>query len=572
MDAFPLFGLLLMMSVRVLFMLICIALTGSMLAGLVSAGPRALPEPARDELPSVVLIGDSTVRNGDASGGNGQWGWGEPFRDFFDTSRLNVVNRAVGGLSSRTYLAFGYWEGTKEHLKPGDFLIIQFGHNDASPINDDQRARGTIRGNGDEVQEIVNQLTGKEEVVHSYGWYLRNYIREAHERGVHPIVCSPVPRKSWNGESVNRATATYARWAREAAAAEGVPFVDLNDIVAERYEEIGQTGVEKLFADKHTHTSLAGARVNAECVVAGLRAVAIKDLVRFLSADGEKVRPARASQVAFVGPRPVLDESPDADEVMRRDTIPTLYIIGDSTVRNGHMDGVGWGEVVGQHFDPTKINIVNRAIGGRSTRSFTREGRWDDVYRELKPGDFVIMQFGHNDGGRVGDIRYKRRPTLPGIGDETQEVRLDDGRVEVVRTYGWYLMRFCAETMSKGATPIVCSPVPHKDNWRDGEFVPDFVEHRKWCGQVAKETGAKFVDLTALIGKRYQQLGEAEVETLFADARTHTNGRGANVNAECLIAGVRSMDALPLRFLVSEREQGERIGDVSAPLVPSRAE
>ncbi|EMI45613.1 rhamnogalacturonan acetylesterase [Rhodopirellula sp. SWK7] len=565
-------GSLLMMSIRVLRLSVCIALAGSMFAGSVSAGLRTLPEPAGDALPSVFLVGDSTVRNGDASGGNGQWGWGEPFRDFFDSSKLNVVNRAVGGLSSRTYLTFGYWEGTKEHLKPGDFLIIQFGHNDASPINDDQRARGTIRGNGDEVEEIVNQMTGKQEVVHSYGWYLRNYIREAREKGVHPIVCSPVPRKSWDGAKVNRATSSYASWAREAAAAEDVPFVDLNDIVAERYEAIGQPGVEELFADKHTHTSMAGARLNAECVVAGLRALAIKDLTRFLTADGEKVSPARANQVAFVDPRPVLDELSDADVAMLRGAIPTLYIIGDSTVRNGHMDGVGWGEVVGQHFDRAKIDVANRAIGGRSTRSFTREGRWDDVYQKLKPGDFVIMQFGHNDGGRVGDIRYKRRPALPGIGDETQDVSLDDGRVEVVRTYGWYLKLFCTETKSKGATPIVCSPVPHKDNWRDGKFVPDFAEHRKWCGQVAKETGAKFVDLTALIGQRYQELGEAEVETLFADARTHTNKKGAEVNAECVVAGLRSIAALPLSLLVSEREQGERVGDVSAPLVSSRAE
>jgi hypothetical protein len=63
-----------------------------------------MPAPAHPDLPTLFLIGDSTVRNGRGDGSNGQWGWGEPLVDHFDSSKINVVNRAVGGLSSRTYL------------------------------------------------------------------------------------------------------------------------------------------------------------------------------------------------------------------------------------------------------------------------------------------------------------------------------------------------------------------------------------------------------------------------------------------------------------------------------------
>src|SRR5215469_8155771 len=82
------------------------------------------------KLPSLLLIGDSTVRNGRGDGANGQWGWGEPLADRFDSAKVNVVNRAVGGLSSRTYLTQGHWERVMAMLKTGDVVVMQFGHND----------------------------------------------------------------------------------------------------------------------------------------------------------------------------------------------------------------------------------------------------------------------------------------------------------------------------------------------------------------------------------------------------------------------------------------------------------
>jgi lysophospholipase L1-like esterase len=97
--------------------------------------------PADPKLPTLFLIGDSTVRNGRGDGANGQWGWGEPLVDRFDTARINVVNRAVGGLSSRTYLTQGHWQRVMAMLKPGDVVMMQFGHNDGGPLDDAARAR-----------------------------------------------------------------------------------------------------------------------------------------------------------------------------------------------------------------------------------------------------------------------------------------------------------------------------------------------------------------------------------------------------------------------------------------------
>jgi lysophospholipase L1-like esterase len=233
-----------------------------------------LPEPADPRLPSIVLIGDSLVRNGGGDGAGGQWGWGDYLGAHFDPAKINVVNRAVGGLSSRTFLTQGHWARALTLIKPGDFVLIQLGHNDSSPLNDNSRARGTIKGTGEETEEIDNILTKQHEVVHSYGWYIRKYVREARAAGATPIVCSLTPRKTWrDGKIVRSGPDGYGGWARQVAEQEGAAFIDVNDLVAARYETLGPEKVDPLFGDPNLHTSKAGAEVNAAIVAAALRAL-----------------------------------------------------------------------------------------------------------------------------------------------------------------------------------------------------------------------------------------------------------------------------------------------------------
>jgi rhamnogalacturonan acetylesterase len=249
--------------------------------------PEAQP-PANPKLPTLFLIGDSTVRTGSKGNGeNGQWGWGAPIAEFFDRSRINVQNRAWGGTSSRTFQTQGFWDKVLADLKPGDYVMMQFGHNDSSPINDRQRARGTIKGAGDETQEIDNLLTGKHEVVHTYGWYIRKFITDAKAKGATAIVCSPIPRDNWREGKVARASNDYAKWAAEAAQAQGAFFLDLNAIIADHYDKLGQEHVSGVFfaPTEHTHTGAAGAQFNAQCVVEGLKALGGCPLAIYLRAD-----------------------------------------------------------------------------------------------------------------------------------------------------------------------------------------------------------------------------------------------------------------------------------------------
>ena len=213
-------------------------------------------------MPTLFLIGDSTLQNGT----RGQRGWGSELGAFVDQSRLRIVNRARGGRSSRTFRTEGLWDTVRAELAAGDTVLMQFGHNDGGALTD-PRNRASLKGTGEETREVGR------ETVHTYGWYLRQYVRGCRERGARPLVCSPVPRNIWKDGRVARASADYGRWARDIAIEEGADFLDLHEIVARRYELEGKPFVAaRCFGPTdHTHTTPLGARLTAECVALGLR-------------------------------------------------------------------------------------------------------------------------------------------------------------------------------------------------------------------------------------------------------------------------------------------------------------
>jgi lysophospholipase L1-like esterase len=478
----------------------------------------AFAQAAAPALPTVFVVGDSTASNTENRG------WGDHLGPYFDAAKVNVVNRARAGRSSRTFQTEGLWDKVLADLKPGDYVLIQFGHNDGGPPDQD-RARGSLPGLGEESKEFT-MPDGHVEVVHTFGWYMRKYISDTRAKGANPVVLSLTVRNIWKDGKVERGSGMFSRWSEQIATAAHVPFVDVTNAVADQYEKLGEEKVKELFSTDHTHTSPAGAQINAATVVAGLKGV-----------DNPLARLARSP-----GQPPLLEPANPA--------LPTLWLIGDSTVRNGRGDGAngqwGWGDMIGRYFDSSKINVVNRAVGGLSSRTFLTAGHWDRVMAELKPGDFVIMQFGHNDAGPLDDTA-RARGTIRGTGEESREI---DNPItqkhEVVYSYGWYLRKFIADARSKGATPMVCSLIPRKI-WKDGKIARNKEDYAGWAEQVAAAEHAPFVDLNELIARRYDALGPEKVEPLFGDPHTHTSRAGAELNAECVVDGLRGLKENPLR-------------------------
>ncbi|WP_340114914.1 rhamnogalacturonan acetylesterase [Maribellus mangrovi] len=470
-----------------------------------------------DEI-TIYTIGDSTVKNGQGDGANGLWGWGDPLVQYFDTSKVSVENHALGGTSSRTYRDKGLWQPVLDKLKPGDYVLMQFGHNDAGPVNDTIRARGTIKGTGEETEEIDNMLTGKHEIVHSYGWYMRQYIREAKEKGAIPIVMSPIPRNDWNDGQVPRNKDSYGGWARKVAEEEGAFFIDLNEKMASEMEKRGEENVtDKLFFSRdHTHTSAKGAVLAASLIAEGLKELDKCKLKNYLLDDPKIKFPVKKK----------------------------VFIIGDSTVANGNDSIVGWGRELWAFMDTSRIEVINKARGGRSSRTYYYEGLWDEVLQKMHAGDFLLIQFGHNDGGHIDQPKY--RGSLKGMGDETQDILRNDTIPETVHSYGWYMGKYITQAKEKGVSVIVLSMIP-RNIWDAGKVQRVDDSYGLWAKQSAEQNGAFFIDLNNVIAEKYEKMGPEKVKTFFPGDHTHTNAKGAELNAKTLAEQIKALRACSLR-------------------------
>jgi rhamnogalacturonan acetylesterase len=218
---------------------------------------------------------------------------------------------------------------------------------------------------------------------------------------------------------------------------------------------------------------------------------------------------------------------------------PTLFIIGDSTVRNNNGEQRGWGSLLPEFFDSAKIAISNQAMAGRSTRTFVKEGRWEKVLGSLKKGDFVMMQFGHNEGSKPDTSRSGYRGVLRGTGEDTVHLTWPDGTMEIVHSYGWYLRKFITEAKSKGAIPIVLSMIP-RNQFKEGKVIRADQNFGRWAKEVASAEAVLFIDLNSITADKYDALGPEIVRTYFRGDHTHTNIEGARLNAASVVDGIRA--------------------------------
>lgn len=481
--------------------------------------------------PVLFLVGNSTMRTGTlGNGNNGQWGWGYFAHEYFDESRITVENHALGGMSSRTFYT-RLWSDVLQGVKPGDWVIIELGHNDNGPF-DSGRARATIKGIGKDSLCVTIQETGEQETVYSYGEYMRRYIKEVKAKGAHPILFSLTPRNAWEDADstiITRVNKTFGLWAKQVAQEQEVPFIDLNEITAQKYETYGKEKVKYMFYLDRIHTSAFGARVNAQSAAQGIRACEGLELA------------------AYLKPEPK-DEVTGAS---RKPGCPVLFTIGDSTVKNKDKeedDMWGWGSLIGQLFNPHKITVENHAMAGRSARTFLDEGRWEKVYQALQPGDFVLIQFGHNDAGEIHT--GKARAELPGAGEDSKLFKMEkDATYQVIYSYGWYLRKFIRDAQEKGAIPIVLSHTP-RNMWDNGDVIRNTRGFGAWTQKAAEDTGAYYIDVNKLSGDKLQKIGYEKglkkVMPYFKNDHTHTSKKGAMLHAKSIAEGLQATDC-PLK-------------------------
>lgn len=467
--------------------------------------------------PTVYIVGDSTVKNGQGDGAGGLWGWGDFIGQFLDSTKIHLENHALGGTSSRTYQNLGLWDSVYNNLNKGDYVLIQFGHNDSGPVNDTVRARGTIKGIGDETEEIENMITKKHEIVHSYGWYIEKVVTDAKSKGAIPIIMSPIPRNIWENGKMPRNKKSYGLWAKQVAEKTGATFVELNDNMATKLEALGESNVTGTYFYKrdHTHTSARGAVMAASSIIEELKKTN-NSIKEFILSNPEIKLPKKKN----------------------------IFLIGDSTMANNHnKNAVGWGVPFPQFCDTTQITVFNKAVGGRSSRSYTFEGKWDAVKQQFQSGNFVIIQFGHNDAGNIDKMKY--RGSLKGMGEETQEVSRDSIS-ETVHTYGWYMRKMIRDTKEKGAIPIVLSLTP-RNEWPNGNVERRTDTYVAWAKEAANLENAFYFDINDIVAKKYEALGKEKVKAFFPQDHTHTNLDGATFVALTVAETLKKPKELGLR-------------------------
>ena len=211
-----------------------------------------------------------------------------------------------------------------------------------------------------------------------------------------------------------------------------------------------------------------------------------------------------------------------------------IFLAGDSTIAIKETKAypeTGWGMPFVYFWDST-ITVVNKAKNGRSTKTFLSEGLWKSIMDDAKEGDYVIIQFGHNDESPEKKERYATPDT-----------------------FKMNLTRFITETREKKATPILLTPVSRRKFDKEGIALPTHEQYTALTKEVAKEQGVLFIDLDEKSKALYQQFGAENSKLLFLQLQagehpnypegktdnTHFNELGARLIAQLVLKELQAI-------------------------------
>lgn len=225
----------------------------------------------------------------------------------------------------------------------------------------------------------------------------------------------------------------------------------------------------------------------------------------------------------------------------------TVFLAGDSTMagkRPEKRPETGWGEFLQQHFDEGHVRVENHAQNGRSTRTFISEGRWQTIVDKLKEGDYVFIQFGHNDSSKEKVDRY----TPPA-------------------DYRANLARFVADVRARKATPVLLTPVMRRRFTKEGVFQDSHGEYPDIVRAVASEMKVALIDMHRRSEKLLTGYGPEESKKLFLQLaagehanypqgvsdNTHFSPRGAEEIAALAVEGIREQKLGLTKYLKKKK-------------------
>ena len=416
----------------------------------------------------IALVGDSTQTN--------NAGYGLGFCANL-TGGVTCINDAKGGASTKTYYQEGYW--AKALADKPDYMLIQFGHND---------------------EESKDHLPRETNLQTEYPVNLKRYVQEARANGIVPVLITPLTRRYYEADGkIHSDLLAHAEAMKKVAAEEHTPLIDLQaDSIAyldTLTEAQGQAlGITKKDAlgntvpDK-THLNYEGSYVFGRMVAVGMA----------------KAAPALAT---FVKPSPAPLPAEGIRSVAILHGAPVrIVLVGDSTVNN---DG-GWGPGFCALMTPN-VECVNQAKNGRSSKSYYDEGLWQTALAQH--GDYILIQFGHND--------------MPGKGPARE--------TDPDTTYAANMRRYIQQARAAVARPVIVTSLSRR-TYRDGKLVQDLTSYANAAKHVAAEEDVPAIDLNAASTKLLETMTQEQADQFDAAAhpdavdkgpdRTHLNATGS---------------------------------------------
>jgi lysophospholipase L1-like esterase len=409
----------------------------------------------------IDLIGDSTQTD--------HAGYGRGFCANL-TAKVDCVNMARGGASTRSFRAQGLWERSLE-TKP-DYMLIQFGHNDVVFNRPPGAAPGGARPAGAPPAGTPSAGAppnggppngvpfGGDRALTNPGDYeanLRQYVTEARAAGIKPILVTPITRQYFEADGKIHSDQTeHCITMRKIAADMNVPLIELQNESIAYLERIGEEAGHKFQITKKdgtgatiydkTHFNWAGSYVFGRMVAVDL-GKAVPELKKYVRSEAAKMPPEgeKAMRIMEGGPAKIV-------------------LVGDSTVATGG----GWGPGFCADFT-AKITCVDVALNGRSSKSFIDEGAWKKALDEK--GDYYLIQFGHND-----------QKTIPAL------------HTDADTTFAANLHRFIADVRAIGAVPVLVTSLSRR-NYKDGVLVEDLTPYVEATKKVGTDEYVTAIDL-----------------------------------------------------------------------------
>ncbi len=278
-----------------------------------------------------------------------------------------------------------------------------------------------------------------------------------------------------------------------------------------------------------------------------------------------------ATPAASAAPADSAPAASSATPAKAPEGIPSIFTCGDSTVRNNGQ-ALGWGTAIEAFIDPAKATVKNVAHGGTSSLTYFN-GDWPAVLPQIKPGDYVLLVFGINDGGLA---------TPPGLDDDLH-TRTDPRTKQEsqAHTYGWYMSTMASDALAKGAHVVLLTVTARniwtnpKATFKDADIVAqaddydpaeDKIDHKNWgkYPEWTKAVGAKLhvpvVDLTNIETLALEKMGREAAKTNYLD-HNHTTPAGAEVVAKAVVSGLRALKNSPFNALLSAKGKMVELAD-----------